>query len=50
MSKGGILHTKSECDILEHDMNTQNCNPKRNNKNMNCSRHWFCKSNKHEID
>ena len=34
ISKDGILHTKSECDILEHDMNTQNCNPKRNNMNI----------------
>ena len=30
MSKDGILHTKSECEILEHNMNTQNCNPKGN--------------------
>ena len=28
--KDGILHTKSECEILEHNMHTQNCNPKRN--------------------
>ena len=30
MSKDGILHTKSECEILEHNMNTQNCNSKGN--------------------
>ena len=32
ISKGGILRTKSECDLIEHNMKTKHCNPLKNNK------------------
>ena len=32
ISKGGNLRTKSECDLIEHNMKTKHCNPLKNNK------------------